>query len=85
MNWAAISAVVSLVTLLFILVGGGAMWGTLTEKVSGLTKRADAQASEIETVTVRVNVHDVQIGKLQEWKDGYNAAARMGGHTQEVV
>jgi hypothetical protein len=41
MNWAEVSAVISLVTLLLILVGGGAVWGTLTEKVTGLTKRAD--------------------------------------------
>lgn len=84
MNWAAISAIISAVTLLTVAIGGGVMWGTLTEKVAGLTKRADGHKTEIASLDQRVNNHDVQIGRLQEWKDGYNAAARVGGRTAEV-
>jgi hypothetical protein len=84
MNWAEVSAVVSLLTLVLILVGGGAMWGTLTEKVTGLTKRADGHKAEISALDVRVNGHDVEIAKLVEWKAGYNAAASVGRHTAEV-
>lgn len=84
MNWAAVSAVISGITLLLVAVGGGVMWGTLTEKVSGLSKRADSHKAEIGAIDARLNNHDVQIGRLQEWKDGYNAAARVGGRTAEV-
>lgn len=85
MNWAAISAVFSAITLLLVAVGGGAMWGTLTEKVTGLTKRADGHKAEIAALDARMNGHDVQIGRLEEWKAGYNAAARVGGRTPEVT
>jgi len=84
MNWAAVSAVISGITLLLVAVGGGVMWGTLTEKVAGQTKRLDGHKLEIARVELRLNDHDVQIGKLEEWKSGYNAAARVGGRTAEM-
>lgn len=84
MNWAEVSAVISLVTLLLILIGGGAMWGTLTEKVTGLTKRADSHKADLTSLDMRVNGHDVELAKLIEWKAGYNAAASVGRHTAEM-
>ncbi len=84
MNWVAVAAVASCLTLLAVLVGGGVMWGTLTEKVAGLTKRADSHGKEIALLDGRVNTMDVEIAKLKEWKSGYNAAARVGGKTAEV-
>jgi len=85
MNWAAISAVVSIITLLIVAVGGGVLWGTLTERVSGQAKRLDSHKEEIAEIDGRLNTHDVQIGKLEEWKSGYNAAARVSGRTPEVT
>lgn len=84
MNSSEVSAAASIFTAVLVLVGGGVMWGTLTEKVKGLTKRADSHKAEITSLDARVNGHDVEIGRLKEWKDGYNAAARVGGHTPEV-
>ena len=84
MNWAEVSAVASLCTLILVLVGGGVMWGTLTEKVAGLTKRADSHKQELAVLDTRVNGHDIEIAKLTQWKDGYNAAAAVGRHTAEV-
>lgn len=85
MNWSAIAAGVSVLTFLLILIGGGVMWGTLTERVSGLGKRADGHDTELTAVDGRLNRHDIDIAMLKEWKDGYNAAARVGGHTAEVI
>ncbi len=84
MNWPAISAIVSVLTLLIVSIGWGVLWGTLTEKVAGNTKRLDSHKAELADVDTRLNKHDVQIGRLEEWKSGYNAAARVGGRTAEV-
>ena len=84
MNWAAISAIISAITLIGVVGVGGTMWGSLTEKVSGLSRRADSHKSELGEHTAKLNQHDVQLGRLEEWKSGYNAAARIGGHTPEV-
>ena len=83
-NWAAVSAIISAVTLIGVVGVGGVMWGGLTEKVSGLWKRVDSHKAEIASLDSRLNTHDVQLGRLEEWKSGYNAAARIGGHTPEV-
>ena len=85
MNWAAISAVVSAATLLFMVGGFFYTWGTMTEKISGQTLRLDEHRDSLSNQESRLNAHDVQIGRLEEWKAGYNAAARVGGHTPEVV
>jgi hypothetical protein len=84
MNWAAVAAVISAITLLVLLLGGAVLWGKITERVDGLVLRANSHKQEIAAVTLRTNEHDVRIGKLEEWKSGFNAAARIGGHTPEM-
>lgn len=84
MNWPAVAAAFSALTFVIVLIGGGVLWGTLTEKVSGLSKRADSHGKELAMLDRRVNGLDVEVAKLQEWKAGYNAAARVGGKTAEV-
>ena len=83
-NWAAVSAVVSTITLVGVVGIGGMMWGSLTEKVAGIIKRVDSHKSEIAEIDGRLNSHDIQIGKLEEWKAGYNAAVQMGRHVTEI-
>ncbi len=83
-NWSAVAAVISSLTFILLLVGGGVLWGTLTEKVAGLTKRADGHKAEIVGLGTRLNAHDVEIAKLIEWKAGYNAAASLARHTSEI-
>lgn len=84
MNWSAVSAVVSALTLLVMIGGFAYTWGTLSEKVSGQSKRIDEHRDSIALQEQRLNAHDIQLGRLEEWKAGYNAAARIGGHTPEV-
>lgn len=83
MNWAAVSAIISALTLICVVGPGLIMWGIVTEKVSGLTKRADDHKAIIAKQADRLSVHDVQIGRLEEWKDGYNAAVRTSGRVAE--
>lgn len=85
MNWAAVGAVVSVITLLLLLIGGGVMWGKFTERVDGQSKRLDSHKAAIAVIEERLNDVDVQVGRLQEWKDGFNAAARVSGRTAEIT
>jgi hypothetical protein len=85
MDWAAVSAVVSGITLVGTVGVGGIMWGTMSEKVSGHTKRLDNNATEHERFDSRLTSHDVTLGRLQEWKDGYNAAVRTGGSSSKEI
>ena len=84
MNWAAVSAVVSAITLIGVVGFGGVMWGTLTEKVSNLDRHMESRSVEIAAIDGRLNSHDVQIGRLEEWKSGYNAAVHASGRASEV-
>ena len=85
MNWSEISAVASIGSFFLVLAGGAVLWGKMTERVSGLTKRVDSHKGELAALDGRVNAHDVQIGRLEEWKSGFNAAARVSGRTPEVA
>jgi hypothetical protein len=57
----------------------------LTEKVAGQTKRLDGHKTEIVQLGERLNSHDMQIARLEEWKSGFNAAARVSGRTPEAT
>ena len=85
MNWAAISAIISAITLIGVVGVGGVMWGSLTEKVSGHTKRLDDHKTQIAAIDKHLNSQDIEIGRLQEWKDGYNAAARVSGGGKQTA
>lgn len=77
MNWSAVAAVISCVTLLIVLLGGAHFSGKIVEKV-----KADGEA--IEDLDERVSKHsahlgrvDVALAKLEEYQKGFNAAAAM--------
>ena len=83
-DWSAVSAIVSGLTLVGTVGVGGVMWGSLTEKVSGQTKRLDDHKLTLAKHDTHLSEHDVQLGRLEEWKQGYNAAAQIGRHTPEI-
>ena len=84
MNWAAVSAIVSTVTFLAVVCGFAYMWGQLTEKVDGLNGKIEANEISVKAQGAQLNEHAVAIGKLQQWKEGYNAAASIGRHAQQI-
>jgi len=84
MNWEMVGAVFAMLTFFTVLIGGGVMWGSITEKVSGLVKRADSANTKIAVLDDRVNAHQVEIAELKAWNRGYDAAAsarRQGSET----
>lgn len=84
MNWSAISAIISSLTLIGVVGIGGVMWGRLTERVTGHNKRLDEHKAQLALHDSHFNILDSEIARLQEWKSGYNAAARISGRTAEV-
>jgi hypothetical protein len=79
-NWAAISAIVSVITLVGVVGVGGVMWGTLSEKVATAVEGLKTNASDHAHFDTRLTAHEVQLGRLEEWKNGYNAAVRTGSN-----
>jgi len=82
MNWAAAAAIISGITLLLVLFGGAVLWGKLTEKVEGHDRRLDSHKAEIFEINNRLIAHDVDIGRLKEWKDGFNAGVGVRQHVE---
>lgn len=69
MNWAAWGpTIVSLVTAIFIA-------GMMNQKLKDHDQKFIVHDTEIEAVKVRVGLGEIEIAKLQAWRDGYNAAS----------
>lgn len=83
MNWAAVSAIISAITLLGVVGGGGAMWGTLAERVRVLTERSESHKSILAEQALKLNRHDVHLGRLEEWKSLSFGMAQSGSDTPE--
>lgn len=77
MNWAAIAAGFALLTFLSTLCVGAYVYGKLTQQTSDNSKRLDTQAGMLEGHAERIGIHDVKIGRLEQWKDGFNAGSRV--------
>lgn len=83
MNWSAIAAVCSLFGVVATIVGVAFTSGRLTEKIRENKEKVDGHGVLLVEHGSRLNDHDVELAKLNEWKNGYNAAARVSGK-QEV-
>jgi hypothetical protein len=69
MDWAAWGpTVVSLVTAIFI---AGMLYGKINDHDKHLVKHDE----DFGSVFVRLSAGEVEVAKLQAWRDGYNAAA----------
>lgn len=68
MNWAEWGpTVVSIITAVFI---SGMIYG----KVKDHEKKICNLDMEVEAIKVRIGLGEVELAKLQSWRDGYNAA-----------
>lgn len=61
-------------TIVIQLLGVTYVYGKLTQRVSDGAMRTKENTEQLETHRSRLDGHDVQIGKLQAWRDGYDAA-----------
>jgi hypothetical protein len=84
MNWAAIAAFCSLFGVLATLTGIAFTTGRLTEKLKENREKIDTHASLLGEHSITLTEHEVALGRLNEWKDGYNAAARISGAAARV-
>jgi hypothetical protein len=75
MNWAALSAIVSAITLIGVFGVGGVMWGKLTQTVTDLANNQCEQAGDLKMHGVRLNGVEIDVATLKGWKDGYNTAS----------
>lgn len=69
MNWEAWGpTIVSIVTAVFM---AGMLYGKLKEN----SEKIDNLDTEMESIKVRVGLGEIELAKLQAWRDGYNAAS----------
>ena len=83
-NWAAVAAIMSVLTLLTVVIGIAVGWGKMTERVDNLSLEVDGNRVNVEKHAITLTDHAVAIGKLEQWKDGFNAAAKVSGQTQRA-
>jgi hypothetical protein len=81
-NWAAVAAVCSLLGVFATLIGVAFTSGRLTEKLGEASKRIDGHDETLRAHGETLTDHEVHLGRFNEWKDGYNAAARVTGQPQ---
>ncbi len=85
-NWAALAALASMGAFFAVVLGCAYVYGKLTESVSAnakaLTELRIEHSKRLDDLDDASGAHDVAIGKLQEWKDGFNAGSRSA--TKEV-
>jgi hypothetical protein len=79
LNWAALAAFGSLFGVVVTIVSVAYMSGQFTQQIKdGAAKTAD-HAATLEKHAEKLEVHGGKIERLTEWKDGFNAAARVSG------
>lgn len=77
MNWAAVAAIASLIGVLVTIVVGAYNSGQVTQKLDNNIADTRAHAERLDDHGERIGGLDVKVGKLEEWKEGYNAASRV--------
>lgn len=86
MNWSAVAAIGSLIGVVVTIVSVAYMSGQFTQQIKdGKAKekehdeRFDKHDAKFDQVASKLEDHGEKIGRLQEWKNGFNAAARVSG------
>lgn len=64
MNWSAIAAIVSCLTLLATPISAAYFYGKTSQKV-------DANERDLQELGVRVNEHDRTLGELKGWRSSF--------------
>jgi hypothetical protein len=80
MNWAAAAVVLSLLTLVATIIGASYTHGKLTQRVDQNVLDINDHSERLTEHAERLGAHDVALGRLSEWKDGFNAASRVSGN-----
>lgn len=84
MNWTVVAAVSSMFGVLCTVIGVAYISGRVTKQVESNTLDISKHDVRLDGHDDKLNEHDVELGKLHEWKNGYNAAARISGNNGAV-
>lgn len=79
MNWAAVAAITSIVGVVTSLLVAAYIYGKLTQQVKDGRDRTDDHGETLKAHGEKLETHGNKIGRLEEWKSGFNAAARVAG------
>lgn len=79
MDWGAIAVAISALTFIATIVGASYTHGKLTQRVDQNGEDIDSLLDVQRDHGEKLAGHDVAIGRLNEWKEGFNAAARVSG------
>lgn len=75
MNWQMVAAIASILGVLTTITGVAFVSGRLTQQISDNRKLLDEHDQTLTSHAERISDHDIELAKLNEWRNGYNAAA----------
>jgi hypothetical protein len=79
MNWAAVAAITSTLALVVAILGIPYLAGRSTERMDGHDRRISEHSAELAQHREQIVALDKDVALLQQWRDGYNAAAGVSG------
>lgn len=82
MNWAAVAAIGSLIGVVVTIISVAYMSGQFTQQIKDNKDKTAEHAATLEKHQEKLEDHGEKIGRLQEWKNGFNAAARVSGNKE---
>jgi len=78
-NWAALGAIASIIGVATSLLVAAYVYGKLSQQVKDGRDRTDDHSDLLKVHGEKLESHGNKIGRLEEWKSGFNAAARVAG------
>lgn len=76
-NWSAIAAVISGITLLLVLLGGAHLSGKLVEKINDHTLRLDKHEILIDEHDDHLQKIDIALVKIERYQEGFSDATKI--------
>lgn len=84
MTWEAITAIAAILGIPTTIGSVAFFAGRLTQQISDNRVRLAEQSLRIDKHDERLDEHEIELTKLKEWRNGYNAAASMAGMPKQV-
>lgn len=82
MNWSAVTAVVSVATLIVVIFGVVWAGGKMAQRLDDNSADLDEHKIRLDGHDARLTEHGNDLARLNEWKNGYNAAAAVSGNLE---
>lgn len=71
----SLEVIVAGISLAVQLIVAAYVYGKFTQKIEENSERTIEHAKALEIHRGRLDGHDVQLGEMKAWRDGYNAAS----------